>query len=206
VAVGAAQAPRPAAAAGAGGGGVGSSRAHAQGAHTHAHTCAHMHTLIQMHARIRTHTHGCSHTTTNESMKARAQQTCFRAHPRTRMCTCTRCASPRRLLRLLALSLGLDEGSFAHPMLFLRPLHYEGRVSVPSQGVFAAGEPRARPACAAVLRCAGLRPRIRAALLSPCVDAGLPSPHGSRILPGPRACWRPVKDGWMLAGCWMGGV
>lgn len=48
-----------------------------------------------------------------------------------------------RLLRLLALSLGLAPGffepAFAAPMLALRPLHYTAEVSAPGEGVFGAG-------------------------------------------------------------------
>ncbi|WIA38103.1 hypothetical protein OEZ86_001465 [Tetradesmus obliquus] len=48
-----------------------------------------------------------------------------------------------RLLRLLALSLGLPGGYFApyftHPMVALRPLHYTAEVSSPGEGVFGAG-------------------------------------------------------------------
>ncbi|GLI63800.1 hypothetical protein VaNZ11_006885 [Volvox africanus] len=48
-----------------------------------------------------------------------------------------------RLLRLLALSLGLPEAYFApmfdRPMVTLRPLHYSGEVSDPGAGVFGAG-------------------------------------------------------------------
>jgi len=62
-----------------------------------------------------------------------------RVHPRPTL-PLLRC---RRLLRLLALSLGLEAGYFdqffTHPMLFLRPLHYEGRASAVEEGLFAAG-------------------------------------------------------------------
>lgn len=48
-----------------------------------------------------------------------------------------------RLLRLLALSLGLApdyfDPAFDRPMVFLRPLRYSGRVSRPDDGVFGAG-------------------------------------------------------------------
>ena len=48
-----------------------------------------------------------------------------------------------RLLKLLAISLEVSEDYFIRffeqPMLMLRPLHYEGRISEPSKGVFRAG-------------------------------------------------------------------
>lgn len=49
----------------------------------------------------------------------------------------------RRLLRLIALSLGLPADHFASffssPMIFLRPLHYAAQVSKPDDGVYGAG-------------------------------------------------------------------
>lgn len=57
--------------------------------------------------------------------------------------TLLRPAPPHRLLRLLALSLGLPadhfDAHFTQPMLFLRPLHYAPRVSAPEEGLMAAG-------------------------------------------------------------------
>lgn len=48
-----------------------------------------------------------------------------------------------RLLDVIATALDTDpkwfRTKFAQPMLFLRPLHYSGKVSTPSQGIFAAG-------------------------------------------------------------------
>lgn len=49
----------------------------------------------------------------------------------------------RRLVALLALSLGLPrghfDGAFDRPMVFLRPLRYSGEASRPEDGVFGAG-------------------------------------------------------------------
>ena len=49
-----------------------------------------------------------------------------------------------RLLRLLALALDLPASFFLPffetPILTLRPLHYQGRVSAPADGIFGAGE------------------------------------------------------------------
>lgn len=49
----------------------------------------------------------------------------------------------RSMLRVLALSLGLDPAHFTpfftHPMVVLRPLHYDATVSQPGEGLFGAG-------------------------------------------------------------------
>ena len=48
-----------------------------------------------------------------------------------------------RLVRLIALALGLVpehfDSLFDPPMIMLRPLHYQGRISAPEDGVFGAG-------------------------------------------------------------------
>ncbi len=71
------------------------------------------------------------------------------------------CGAARRLLRLLALSLGLPaeffDPFFTHPMLFLRPLYYHAVRSSPTDGVFGCGAHRSAAAEEAWLK--RLRPK-----------------------------------------------
>jgi isopenicillin N synthase-like dioxygenase len=110
-----------------------------------------------------------------------------------------------RLLRLLALSLGLAPGHFDRqfdpPMAFLRPLRYAPEKSSPGEGVFGAGAHSDYVGAGGARACClgTLRPLFRRHARAPCIGwtlraylprpgqnkLGLPQPLASRTQPNP---------------------